>query len=61
MIFVVLEIISCKKRHEEKSGKETTLPDPRFNDQLVTRFVNNLMWDGKNQQLLKFFMMQLTL
>jgi len=23
------------------------LPDPRFNDTLVTRFVNNLMYDGK--------------
>ncbi len=22
-------------------------PDPRFNDKLVTRFVNNLMWQGK--------------
>lgn len=22
-------------------------PDPRFNDKLVTRFVNNLMWEGK--------------
>jgi small subunit ribosomal protein S7 len=41
--------------------KETTLPDPRFNDQLVTRFVNNLMWDGKKSTALKFFMMQLTL
>ena len=22
-------------------------PDPKFNDKLVTRFVNNLMWNGK--------------
>ena len=22
-------------------------PDPKFNDNLVTRFVNNLMWAGK--------------
>src|SRR4026209_2600599 len=22
-------------------------PDPRFNERLVTRFVNNLMWEGK--------------
>jgi small subunit ribosomal protein S7 len=41
--------------------KKTTLPDPRFNDQLVTRFVNNLMWDGKKSTALKYFMMQLTL
>jgi small subunit ribosomal protein S7 len=39
--------------------KKTTLPDPRFNDQLVTRFVNNLMWDGKNRQRLKYFMMDI--
>jgi ribosomal protein S7 len=53
--------LTLKKKRHEKSGKEkTTLPDPRFNDQLVTRFVNNLMWDGKNRQRLKYFMMQLT-
>jgi small subunit ribosomal protein S7 len=22
-------------------------PDPRYNDKLVTRFVNNIMWEGK--------------
>jgi ribosomal protein S7 len=27
-----------------KERAKTTLPDPRFNDQLVTRFVNNLPW-----------------
>ena len=27
--------------------KRPLLPDPRFNDQLVTRFVNNMMWQGK--------------
>ena len=27
--------------------KRILLPDPKFNDQLVTRFVNNLMWTGK--------------
>jgi small subunit ribosomal protein S7 len=25
----------------------------RFNDQLVTRFVNNLMWDGKKSTAFK--------
>jgi ribosomal protein S7 len=56
MIFVVLEVFhfSKKKRHEKSGKKETTLPDPRFNDQLVTRFVNNLMWDGKKSTALKF-------
>jgi ribosomal protein S7 len=33
-----------------KERQKTTLPDPRFNDQLVTRFVNNLM-SVRNQQL----------
>jgi small subunit ribosomal protein S7 len=51
----VLEVFYKKKRHEKRAAKkETTLPDPRFNDQLVTRFVNNLMWDGKKSTALKF-------
>jgi len=31
------------------------LPDPRFNDQLVTRFVNMMMWDGKKSVAFKVF------
>ena len=30
-------------------------PDPRFNDKLVTRFVNNLMWDGKKSGAFTIF------
>ena len=30
-------------------------PDPKFNDKLVTRFVNNLMWDGKKSNALTIF------
>ena len=30
-----------------KPRKHTLLPDPKFNDVAVTRFVNNLMLDGK--------------
>ena len=30
-----------------RAKKRPLLPDPKFNDQLVTRFVNNLMLDGK--------------
>jgi small subunit ribosomal protein S7 len=30
-----------------KAKKRILLPDPKFNDVLVTRFVNNLMYDGK--------------
>ena len=32
---------------KSKAKKRPLLPDPKFNDQLVTRFVNNLMHDGK--------------
>jgi small subunit ribosomal protein S7 len=32
---------------KRRAKKRILLPDPKFNDQLVTRFVNNLMWDGK--------------
>ena len=35
--------------------KRPLLPDPRFNDQLDTRFVNNLMWDGKKSVAFKVF------
>ncbi|MEW6736534.1 MAG: 30S ribosomal protein S7 [Acidobacteriota bacterium] len=27
--------------------KREVLPDPIYNSQLVTKFINNLMWDGK--------------
>ncbi|MDR1671506.1 MAG: 30S ribosomal protein S7, partial [Alistipes sp.] len=30
-----------------KPKKRILLPDPKFSDPLVTRFVNNLMLDGK--------------
>ena len=30
-------------------------PDPRFNDKLVTRFVNNLMWGGKKSTAYDIF------
>ena len=32
---------------KSKPKKRYILPDPKFNDTLVTRFVNNLMMDGK--------------
>jgi len=35
--------------------KRPLLPDPKFNDQLVTRFVNNLMWNGKKSVAFKVF------
>ena len=38
--------------------KRPLLPDPRFNDQLVTRFVNNLMWGGKKSTAFKVFLIR---
>ncbi|WP_298422403.1 30S ribosomal protein S7 [uncultured Kordia sp.] len=40
---------------KSKAKKRPLLPDPKFNDQLVTRFVNNLMWDGKKSVAFKIF------
>ena len=40
---------------KRKAKKRPLLPDPKFNDQLVTRFVNNLMWNGKKSTALKIF------
>ena len=38
-----------------KAKKRPLLPDPKFNDQLVTRFVNNLMIDGKKSIAFRIF------
>ena len=35
--------------------KRPLLPDAKYNDQLVTRFVNNLVWDGKKSTAFKVF------
>lgn len=40
---------------KSKPKKRILLPDPKFNDTLVTRFVNNLMWDGKKQMAFHIF------
>ncbi|MFI5148897.1 MAG: 30S ribosomal protein S7 [Bacteroidia bacterium] len=32
---------------KSRAKKRILLPDPKFHDTLVTRFVNNLMYDGK--------------
>ena len=40
---------------KRKAKKRPLTPDPKFNDQLVTRFVNMLMWDGKKSTALKIF------
>ena len=40
---------------KRQAKKRPLLPDPRFNDQLVTRFVNMMMWDGKKSISFKIF------
>ena len=40
---------------KKQAKKRPLLPDPKFSDQLVTRFVNNLMLDGKKSTAVKIF------
>jgi len=40
---------------KSKPKKRVILPDPKFNDIEVTRFVNNLMLDGKKSIAFKIF------
>ena len=40
---------------KKQSKKRPLIPDPKFNDQLVARFVNNLMLQGKKSTAYKIF------
>ncbi len=40
---------------KRQAKKRPILPDPRFGDQLVTRFVNMMMWDGKKSVAFRIF------
>ena len=40
---------------KSKPKKRILLPDPKFNDILVTRFVNNMMYDGKKSTAYSIF------
>lgn len=40
---------------KSKPKKRYVLPDPKFNDEMVTKFVNNLMWDGKKSIAYRIF------
>lgn len=40
---------------KSKAKKRILTPDPRFNDVLVTRFVNNMMYDGKKTVAFRIF------
>ncbi len=39
----------------KKATKHTTLPDPKYGEVQVTKFVNNLMYDGKKSKSFDIF------
>ena len=39
----------------KKAAKHITLPDPKFGEVQVTKFVNNLMFDGKKNKSFEIF------
>lgn len=44
---------------KSRAKKHILLPDPKFNDVLVSRFVNNMMWGGKKNTAYTIFYMAL--
>ena len=40
---------------KKQAKKRPLLPDPKFNDKLVTRFVNMMMWSGKKSTAFRIF------
>lgn len=40
---------------KQQAKKLPLAPDPKFNDKLVTRFVNTLMWEGKKTTAFTIF------
>ncbi|MAT53854.1 MAG: 30S ribosomal protein S7 [Bacteroidetes bacterium] len=40
---------------KRKPKPRVLIPDPRYNDTLVTQFVNNLMWEGKKSTAYRLF------
>ena len=40
---------------KSQAKKLPLAPDSKYNDKLVTRFVNNLMWDGKKSTAINIF------
>ena len=55
MTFKLALTTQTQNMRKRKAKKRPLLPDPRFNDKLVTRFVNNLMWNGKKSVAFKIF------
>jgi len=40
---------------KRKPKKRPIMPDPRYNDPMVTQFVNNMMWEGKKALAFRIF------
>ncbi|HMQ07139.1 MAG TPA: 30S ribosomal protein S7 [Saprospiraceae bacterium] len=40
---------------KRKPKKRHLAPDPRFNDPMVTQFINNMMWEGKKSVSMDIF------
>ena len=40
---------------KKQAKKRPLLPDSKFNDKLVTRFVNMMMWSGKKSVAFRIF------
>mgnify|MGYP000332798825 CR=1 FL=1 len=40
---------------KSKARKRDIIPDPRFNDVLVSKFINNMMMQGKKETARKIF------
>ncbi len=40
---------------KSSAKKRVLLPDPKFNDTTVTRFINNMMWEGKKSTARQIF------
>lgn len=40
---------------KQRAKKRYLAPDPRFQDPMVTRFVNNMMWSGKKSVAYRIF------
>ena len=47
--------INFKQMRKSKPKKRLVLPDPVFNDQTVSKFVNHLMYDGKKNASYEIF------
>ena len=42
---------------KRKAPVRKVYPDPKFHSEVVSKFINSIMYDGKDLQQKKFFMM----